>query len=108
MATGANATPLGKLHPSIGAKRGFDAGPGAGNGLMPTPGQPAAFPSLQGFQPPMSNASFPPAHQFNPVTGFSTQAQQQQSVVGGMGKSGKLSERPLTLPKLLHELTVSS
>lgn len=92
MATGANATPLGKLHPSIGAKRGFDAGPGAGNGLMPTPGPPASFPSLQGFQPAMPNASFP-SHQFNPGTSFSTQVQQQPVAGGGLVKPGKLTER---------------
>lgn len=100
MATGANATPLGKLHPSIGAKRGFDAGPGAGNGLMPTPGPPASFPSLQGFQPSMPNASFPQPHQFNPVTSFSTQAQQQPAAGGGLAKPGKLTERPLMLQAL--------
>lgn len=95
MATGANATPLGKLHPSIGAKRGFDAGPGAGNGLMPTPVPPASFPSLQGFQPSMPNASFP---QFNPGTSFSTQVQQQQPVAGaGLAKPGKLTESLLKL-----------
>ncbi|GAA6109556.1 splicing factor 1 isoform X2 [Tachysurus ichikawai] len=55
MATGANATPLGKLHPSIGAKRGFDSGPGAG--LMPPPGPPVSFP-LQNF-PQMPGAAFP-------------------------------------------------
>ncbi|XP_055054864.1 splicing factor 1 isoform X2 [Misgurnus anguillicaudatus] len=56
MATGANATPLGKLHPSIGAKRGFDSGPGAG--LMAPPGPPVSFP-LQNFQPPqLSNPVF--------------------------------------------------
>lgn len=73
MATGANATPLGKLHPSIGAKRGFDAGPGSGNGLMPTPGPPASFPSLPGFQPPMPNPPFP---QFNAGPGFASPPQQ--------------------------------
>lgn len=81
MATGANATPLGKLHPSIGAKRGFDAGPGAGNGLMPTPGPPASFPSLQAFQPPMPAAAFP---QFNPAAGFAAQVPQPANV-GGQG-----------------------
>lgn len=96
MATGANATPLGKLHPSIGAKRGFDAGPGAGNGLMPTPGQSTSFPSLQAFQPPMSNATFPPPHQFNPVTGFSTQPPPQPAAGGGMGNTGKLTKPPPT------------
>lgn len=96
MATGANATPLGKLHPSIGAKRGFDAGPGAGNGLMPTPGPPASFPSLQGFQPSMPNTSFPQSHQFNPGTGFSTQAQQQPAAAAGLAKPGTLTELPLT------------
>uniref|UniRef100_A0A3Q3FZR7 Branchpoint-bridging protein n=1 Tax=Labrus bergylta TaxID=56723 RepID=A0A3Q3FZR7_9LABR len=82
MATGANATPLGKLHPSIGAKRGFDAGPGAGNGLMPTPGPPASFPALQVFQPPMPTAAFP---QFSPAAGFAAPLPQQQlpSVVSG-------------------------
>ncbi|CAL9694564.1 unnamed protein product [Knipowitschia caucasica] len=67
MATGANATPLGKLHPSIGAKRGFDAGPAPGNGLMPTPGPPASFPPMPTFQPPMPNPPFP---QFNPGPSF--------------------------------------
>lgn len=86
MATGANATPLGKLHPSIGAKRGFDAGPGAGNGLMPTPGPPASFASLQGFQPPMPNPSFQPPHQFNPGPSFSTQPPQQPAAGGGLAK----------------------
>lgn len=94
MATGANATPLGKLHPSIGAKRGFDAGPGAGNGLMPTPGPPSSFPSLQGFQPPMPNASFP-SHQFNPGASFPTQVQQQAVGGGGLAKQGTLLECPL-------------
>ncbi|XP_029931536.1 splicing factor 1 isoform X2 [Myripristis murdjan] len=82
MATGANATPLGKLHPSIGAKRGFDSGPGAGNGLMPTPGPPVSFPSLQGFQPPMPNATFPQTHQFNVAGTFPTQTQQPASGAG--------------------------
>lgn len=96
MATGANATPLGKLHPSIGAKRGFDAGPGAGgNGLMPTPGPPGSFPSLQSYQPPMPNTSFAPPHQFNP--GFPTQIQQQSAVGSGIMSNGKLAEHPLTL-----------
>uniref|UniRef100_A0A8C6TM42 Branchpoint-bridging protein n=1 Tax=Neogobius melanostomus TaxID=47308 RepID=A0A8C6TM42_9GOBI len=81
MATGANATPLGKLHPSIGAKRGFDAGPGSGNGLMPTPGPPASFPSLPGFQPPMPNPPFP---QFNAAPGFPSPPQQ-----GGPGDFGQ-------------------
>lgn len=49
MATGANATPLGKLHPSIGAKRGFESGPGAG--LMAPPGPVVSFP-LQNLQQP--------------------------------------------------------
>lgn len=88
MATGANATPLGKLHPSIGAKRGLDAGPGVGNGLMPTPGPSASFPSLQGFQQPMSNASFP-SHQFNQGTRFSTQVQQQPGAGGGLAQPGE-------------------
>lgn len=77
MATGANATPLGKLHPSIGAKRGFDAGPGAG--LMAPPGPPVSFPSLQNFQQPqVPNVSFPQAHQFTSaaVTTFSPSVQQ--------------------------------
>ncbi|TRY66677.1 hypothetical protein DNTS_008007 [Danionella cerebrum] len=56
MATGANATPLGKLHPSIGAKRGFDSGPGVG--MMAPPGPPMSFP-MQNFQPPqLSNPGF--------------------------------------------------
>lgn len=105
MATGANATPLGKLHPSIGAKRGFDAGPGAGNGLMPTPGPPSSFPSLQGFQPPMPNASFP-SHQFNPGAGFPTQVQQQAAAGGGLAKQGTLLECPLAKAAFMrHERT---
>lgn len=87
MATGANATPLGKLHPSIGAKRGFDAGPGSGNGLMPAPGPPAAFPSLQGFQAQMPNPSIQ-AHQFGPGPGFST-VPPQPSPSGVVAKAGK-------------------
>lgn len=97
MATGANATPLGKLHPSIGAKRGFDAGPGAGNGLMPTPGPPGSFSSLQGFQPSMPNTSFPQTHQYNPGTSFTTQGQQQSAGAAGMAKPGKSADRTLTL-----------
>ncbi|KAK7910269.1 hypothetical protein WMY93_014953 [Mugilogobius chulae] len=81
MATGANATPLGKLHPSIGAKRGFDAGPGSGNGLMPTPGPPGAFPAMPGFQPPMPSQPFP---QFNPGPGFPQPPQGPPG--GGMAK----------------------
>jgi len=53
MATGANATPLGKLHPSIGAKRGFESGPGAG--LMAPPVPAVSFP-LQNFQQPQLTA----------------------------------------------------
>uniref|UniRef100_A0A0S7ELI1 SF01 n=1 Tax=Poeciliopsis prolifica TaxID=188132 RepID=A0A0S7ELI1_9TELE len=87
MATGANATPLGKLHPSIGAKRGFDAGPGAGNGLMPTPAPPGSFPSLQSYPGTMPSTAFSPAHQFSPGTGFSTQAPPQQGVISGMAKT---------------------
>ncbi|XP_069064109.1 splicing factor 1 isoform X2 [Pleurodeles waltl] len=41
MATGANATPMGKLHPSIGAKRGYEQG-------------------LAGFQPPLPQSSAAP------------------------------------------------
>lgn len=88
MATGANATPLGKLHPSIGAKRGFDAGPGSGNGLMPTPGPPASFSPIQGFQPTMTSVGFT---QFNPVPGIPNQAPQPAVVVGGPGKPGTMS-----------------
>lgn len=106
MATGANATPLGKLHPSIGAKRAFDAGPGAGNGLMPTPGPPGSFPSLQGFQPSMPSASFPQSHQFNPGTSFSSQAQQQSAAGSGMAKPGKLSELKL-IPVALNAALAS-
>ncbi|KAL0970415.1 hypothetical protein UPYG_G00241670 [Umbra pygmaea] len=77
MATGANATPLGKLHPSIGAKRGFEAGPGAG--LMPPPGPPVSFPSIPNFQPQMPNVSFPQTHPvFNAVASFPTPPQQPQ------------------------------
>uniref|UniRef100_A0A4W5MSS6 Branchpoint-bridging protein n=1 Tax=Hucho hucho TaxID=62062 RepID=A0A4W5MSS6_9TELE len=77
MATGANATPLGKLHPSIGAKRGFEAGPGAG--LMPTPGPPVSFPSLPNFQPPIPNVSFPQTHPvFTAVAAFPTPPQPPQ------------------------------
>lgn len=90
MATGANATPLGKLHPSIGAKRGFDSGPGAGNGLMPTPGPPASFPALQGFQAGMPNPAFPQPLQFNAVPGFQTQVQ-QPAPGAGLAKSGKIT-----------------
>lgn len=108
MATGANATPLGKLHPSIGAKRGFDAGPGAGNGLMPTPGPPATFPSLQGFQPPIPN---PPiqSHQFAPGPGFSSVPQQTPGgavakpgkfIVGELGPVSALSSNMLTASRL--------
>ncbi|KAL2079040.1 hypothetical protein ACEWY4_024784 [Coilia grayii] len=77
MATGANATPLGKLHPSIGAKRGFDAGPGAG--LMAPPGPPVPFPPHQNFQQPqVPNVSFPQALPFTSaaITTFSAAAQQ--------------------------------
>lgn len=91
MATGANATPLGKLHPSIGAKRGFDAGPGAGNGLMPTPGPPASFPALQGFQPGIPAAAFP-THQFNQGASFSAPVQPPAAGVG-LAKPGELSQR---------------
>uniref|UniRef100_A0A672RG79 Splicing factor 1-like n=1 Tax=Sinocyclocheilus grahami TaxID=75366 RepID=A0A672RG79_SINGR len=56
MATGANATPLGKLHPSIGAKRGFDSGPGAG--LMAPPGPAVSFPLQNLQQPQLSNPGF--------------------------------------------------
>lgn len=88
MATGANATPLGKLHPSIGAKRGFDAGPGAG--LMPPPGPPVAFPSLPNFQPPIPNVSFPQAHPvFTAVAAFPTPPQPPQGA-GMQSQSGKL------------------
>ncbi|CAB1351799.1 unnamed protein product [Coregonus sp. 'balchen'] len=77
MATGANATPLGKLHPSIGAKRGFDSGPGAG--FMPPPGPPVSFPSLPNFQPPIPNVSFPQAHPvFTAVAAFPTPPQPPQ------------------------------
>ncbi|MEQ2244057.1 hypothetical protein ILYODFUR_013254 [Ilyodon furcidens] len=86
MATGANATPLGKLHPSIGAKRGFEAGPGAGNGLMPTPAPPASFPSLQGYPVSMPNTTFSQAHQFNPGANFSSQVQPQSAAGSGMVK----------------------
>uniref|UniRef100_A0A8C7I7Y5 Branchpoint-bridging protein n=1 Tax=Oncorhynchus kisutch TaxID=8019 RepID=A0A8C7I7Y5_ONCKI len=87
MATGANATPLGKLHPSIGAKRGFEAGPGAG--LMPTPGPPVSFPSLPNFQPPIPNISFPQAHPvFTAVAAFPTPPQPPQGA-GIPSQSGK-------------------
>ncbi|KAK0155785.1 Splicing factor 1 [Merluccius polli] len=89
MATGANATPLGKLHPSIGAKRGFDSGPGAGNGLMPTPGPPAVFPPPppQAFQPPMPAAGFPQPLQFSAVAAFPPQPQQLSPVAAAMAKA---------------------
>jgi len=91
MATGANATPLGKLHPSIGAKRGFDAGPGAGNGVTPAPGPPAAFPAVPAFQPPMPSASFPqPQIQFSPGASFAAPAPQQPVAGGGAPKPGKI------------------
>ncbi|MGH0185091.1 UNVERIFIED_CONTAM: hypothetical protein FKN15_016813 [Acipenser sinensis] len=60
MATGANATPLGKLHPSIGAKRGFEAGPGAG--MMAPPIPPLPYPPPPTFQqqpPPPPPVPFP-------------------------------------------------
>lgn len=88
MATGANATPLGKLHPSIGAKRGFDSGPGAG--LMPPPGPPVSFPPLQNFQPPMPNVSFPQATQFTAGAGFPTLAPQPPPVSVMQTQSGKI------------------
>ncbi|XP_077445026.1 splicing factor 1 [Stigmatopora argus] len=75
MATGANATPLGKLHPSIGAKRGFEAGPGAGNGMMPTAAPVVSFPPVQVFQPPVVTQAFAQTHQFSPPSGFSPQQQ---------------------------------
>uniref|UniRef100_A0A3Q3G5G7 Branchpoint-bridging protein n=1 Tax=Labrus bergylta TaxID=56723 RepID=A0A3Q3G5G7_9LABR len=87
MATGANATPLGKLHPSIGAKRGFDAGPGAGNGLMPTPGPPASFPALQVFQPPMPTAAFPQffgSKKQRKKSRWSSETPDQKTVIPGM------------------------
>ncbi|KAG9340132.1 hypothetical protein AGOR_G00018140 [Albula goreensis] len=78
MATGANATPLGKLHPSIGAKRGFEAGPGAG--LMASPGLPVPFPPPNFQQPPPPPVPFAAAsHQFpSAVAGFAQQTQQPQ------------------------------
>uniref|UniRef100_A0A8C8E196 Uncharacterized protein n=1 Tax=Oryzias sinensis TaxID=183150 RepID=A0A8C8E196_9TELE len=89
MATGANATPLGKLHPSIGAKRGFDAGPGAGNGLMPAPGPTASFAAMPGFQPALPSAPFA---QFNPVGNFQTPAPQPAAGSGmNFGKKRKKS-----------------
>ncbi|KAJ8405420.1 hypothetical protein AAFF_G00318930 [Aldrovandia affinis] len=89
MATGANATPLGKLHPSIGAKRGFNGGPGAG--LIAPPGPPLSFPVLPNFQQPtMPPVSFPQTHQFPTSTGteFTTQSQLPQLVVGIQLQSG--------------------
>lgn len=104
MATGANATPLGKLHPSIGAKRGFDAGPGAGNGLMPSPGPPgaAAFPPLQAFQPPAANPSFA-AHQFQQAASFQAQAPPPPTAMAG-GGSGltKQGTRTESEPSTAH------
>ncbi|XP_026882249.2 splicing factor 1 isoform X2 [Electrophorus electricus] len=85
MATGANATPLGKLHPSIGAKRGFDAGPGAG--LMTPPGPPVAFP-LQNFQPTqMPNLSF---SQFSGSVGSSFP---NPSLAGVQSQGGDMSQK---------------
>ncbi|KAG5844154.1 hypothetical protein ANANG_G00158510 [Anguilla anguilla] len=78
MATGANATPLGKLHPSIGAKRGFEAGPGAG--LMASPGLPVPFPPPN-FQPPPPTSFAAPSHQFASTAAF---VQPQQPQQGGM------------------------
>ncbi|KAG9346678.1 hypothetical protein JZ751_006990 [Albula glossodonta] len=89
MATGANATPLGKLHPSISAKRGFDVGPGAG--LIAPPGSQVSFPGLPSFQQPtMPPLSFGQAHQFPTSSGaaFQTQSQQPQQVVGIQSQSG--------------------
>ncbi|KAG7465234.1 hypothetical protein MATL_G00174130 [Megalops atlanticus] len=89
MATGANATPLGKLHPSIGAKRGFDAGPGSS--LMAPPGAPVSYPGLSGFQQPsMPSASFP---QFPTSTGAPSQPQQGAGSQSGGGDFGHKKAR---------------
>ncbi|XP_061104073.1 splicing factor 1 isoform X1 [Conger conger] len=82
MATGANATPLGKLHPSIGAKRGFEAGPGAG--LMASPGLPVPFPPPN-FQPPLPTAFAASSHQFPSTAAF---AQPQPPQTGMQSPSG--------------------
>lgn len=86
MATGANATPLGKLHPSIGAKRGFESGPGAGLMAPPVPAVP--FP-LQNFQPPqLSNPVFPPFPEFPEFAGAVSSALSNPIGVGMQSQAG--------------------
>lgn len=87
MATGANATPLGKLHPSIGAKRGFEAGPGAG--VMAPPSPPVSFATAQNVQqPPQLPVNFPQAQQFTLIGGAFPQPQQSQPSAGMQPSSG--------------------
>ncbi|XP_061921029.1 splicing factor 1-like isoform X2 [Entelurus aequoreus] len=93
MATGANATPLGKLHPSIGAKRGFEAGPGAGNGLIPSPAPPASFSPIQGFQPAIPPSTYPQTTQYNAAGGFSPQPPQPSAVQDFSQKKQKKKSR---------------
>lgn len=97
MATGANATPLGKLHPSIGAKRGFDSGPGPG--LMPPPGPAVSFP-LQNFQPPqLSNPGFPqfPGAVSSALSNPIIVGQQSQAVGAGKHRAQALTVNGLHL-----------
>ncbi|KAK1150885.1 hypothetical protein AOXY_G33289 [Acipenser oxyrinchus oxyrinchus] len=88
MATGANATPLGKLHPSIGAKRGFEAGPGAG--MMAPPIPPLPYPPPPTFQqqqqPPPPPVPFP---QFTmPTPGAFPPLPPPQQGAGALPQSG--------------------
>ncbi|XP_028658977.1 splicing factor 1 [Erpetoichthys calabaricus] len=96
MATGANATPLGKLHPSIGAKRGFEAGPGAG--MMAPPVPPVPYPPPPPFQqPPLPPpVGFSTGHQYPPPSGGSYQPplQQQQGIGGSaQGVAGDYNQK---------------
>ncbi|MFT7796291.1 splicing factor 1-like [Arapaima gigas] len=85
MATGANATPLGKLHPSIGAKRGFEAGPGAGAMAPSSPPVSFSAPSNLSSQ---STVNFSQAHQFSHVGGSFVSSQQSQPSLGMQSSSG--------------------
>lgn len=86
MATGANATPLGKLHPSIGAKRGFEAGPGAGMMAPPIPPLPYPPPPTFQQQPPPPPVPFP---QFTmPTPGAFTPLPPPQQGAGALPQSG--------------------
>ncbi|KAJ8266124.1 hypothetical protein GJAV_G00126200 [Gymnothorax javanicus] len=90
MATGANATPLGKLHPSIGAKRGFEAGPGAG--LMASPGLPVPFPPPN-FQPPPPTSFAASSAPFPSTATFPQLQQPQAGMQSPGGDAGKKSRK---------------